>query len=205
MGNTGECAQAQVQLLTIGILNIVTDFMLLVLPIPVVWSLKATWQRKVQLLCLFTLGIFIIAITLVRLPINAINIDSQLNRTTWVSIELLTAAVVVNAPSIYGLWNKRRRDKLDTVQRREQMARARGGQGHISTIGSTESYLMQTRKKTTAGGGVMVTKDLTVTTTYAFDRHCTEPSMPEATHAETPSRGSSQRGILHHQRTFYRE
>lgn len=107
----GECAKAQVQLLVLGILNIVTDFMLLVLPIPFVLGLTIPWKRKVQLLCLFTLGVFVILITAIRLPINSINKDSQDNRTLWATTELLTAAIVVNAPAIWGLWNKRRREK----------------------------------------------------------------------------------------------
>ncbi|TLS30031.1 hypothetical protein PpBr36_03190 [Pyricularia pennisetigena] len=107
----GSCVQAQVQLIVVGVTNIVTDFILLVLPLPVVCQmLSATWQRKVQLVALFMLGILIIIITAVRLPINHNNADSQLSRTTWASIELLVAAFVVNAPTLYGLWNKRRQD-----------------------------------------------------------------------------------------------
>lgn len=107
----GECAKAQVQLLVLGILNIITDFMLLLLPIPFVLGLTIPWKRKLQLLCLFTLGVFVILITAIRLPINSINKDSQDNRTLWATTELLTAAIVVNAPAIWGLWNKRQRDK----------------------------------------------------------------------------------------------
>lgn len=95
----------------LGILNIVTDFMLLVLPLPYVIGLTVPVRRKVQLIALFTLGIFIILITAIRLPINSIHKDSQDNRTLWATTELLTAAIVVNATAIWGLWNKRQRDK----------------------------------------------------------------------------------------------
>ncbi|TLD31596.1 hypothetical protein PspLS_02541 [Pyricularia sp. CBS 133598] len=112
----GSCVKAQVQLLVVGVTNIVTDVILLILPLPIVWQmLSATWQRKVQLVALFMLGIFIIIITAVRLPINHSNADSQLSRTTWASIELLVAAFVVNAPTLYGLWNKRRQDSKHTA------------------------------------------------------------------------------------------
>lgn len=105
---TGSCAKAQLQLVVVGVLNIVTDVMLLAVPIPLFFSLKTSWKRKLKLYVLFTLGIFIVAITVIRLPINTINKDSQINRTTWASIELLTATIVVNAPTIYGLWNKKK-------------------------------------------------------------------------------------------------
>ena len=92
----------------LGVLNIVTDIMLIILPIPVIAYWKTPWKRKIKLYILFTLGFFIIAVTVIRLPINAINKNSQVNRTTWASTELLTAAIVVNAPTLYGLWNLRR-------------------------------------------------------------------------------------------------
>lgn len=99
------------QLLLLGILNIVTDFMLLVLPLPFVIGLTVPVRRKIQLIALFTLGIFIILITAIRLPINSLHKDSQDNRTLWATTELLTAAIVVNATAIWGLWNKRQRSR----------------------------------------------------------------------------------------------
>lgn len=85
--------------------------MLLILPIPLVVRMKAAWKLKIQLYTLFLLGVFIIAITIIRLPINALNKDSQVNRSTWASTELLAAALVVNAPTLYGMWNQNRKSK----------------------------------------------------------------------------------------------
>lgn len=112
----GSCVKAQLQLIVVGVTNIVTDFILLMLPLPIVFQmLSATWQRKVQLVALFMLGIFVIIITAVRLPINHDQADSQLSRTTWASVELVVAAFVVNAPTLYGLWNKRRQESKLTA------------------------------------------------------------------------------------------
>lgn len=85
--------------------------MLLILPFPLVIMVRTPWQRKAQLSGLFMLGIFVIAITIIRLPINSINIGSQVNRSTWASVELLTAAIVVNASTLFSLWNKNRKEK----------------------------------------------------------------------------------------------
>lgn len=106
--------QAQLQLLLLGILNIVTDVMLLILPWPLLGKLRLQWHRKAQLSALFMLGIFIIAITAVRLPINDLHISSQVSRTTWASAELFTAAVVVNGATFYGLYSKQRRQRLSS-------------------------------------------------------------------------------------------
>ena len=43
------------------------------------------------------------AVTIVRLPQNASHSTAQVNRTTWASAELLTAAFVANAPALYSL------------------------------------------------------------------------------------------------------
>ncbi|KPM43824.1 hypothetical protein AK830_g2811 [Neonectria ditissima] len=172
----GDCAKAQVQLIVVGVLNIITDFMLLVLPMPLVISLKTAWQRKAQLSALFTLGIFIIAITIIRLPINASNKDSQINRTTWASTELLTAAIVVNAPTIYGLWNKRRQAKSESRSQGTGTGPHYYGQGtHITATHRSaadednHAYMMKSRRKT-AMDGIMQTKEVIVSELRETDR-----------------------------------
>ncbi|KAL7960652.1 hypothetical protein V8C34DRAFT_302955 [Trichoderma compactum] len=102
----GPCAQAQMQLIVLGVLNIITDFMLIILPIPVIMKLKAPLARKAQLFALFTL-----------------------------------AAIVVNAPTLYLFWNKRRREKS-------------------TPRGSTYSGSGGPKRKPT--GGIMQTKEVIV-------------------------------------------
>jgi hypothetical protein len=48
-----------------------------------------------------------VAITIVRLPQNANHATAQVNRTTWASAELLTAAFVANAPALYTLCKRK--------------------------------------------------------------------------------------------------
>jgi hypothetical protein len=102
----GRCVEAQMQLITLGVLNIFTDLMLLLLPLPALFSLKTPWRRKFRLLLICTLGIFIVAVTVIRLPINSLNATVQSNRTAWASTELLIAAVVANAPALYSAVNR---------------------------------------------------------------------------------------------------
>ncbi|KAI6889854.1 hypothetical protein KC334_g14958 [Hortaea werneckii] len=110
----GPCSQAHVQLLVLGIVNIVTDVMLMALPWPMLIKAKLQPRRKFELAVLFLFGIFIIVITAVRLPLNNNKITSQVSRSTWASVELMVAAIVVNAPTLYGLWNRRRGRKDGT-------------------------------------------------------------------------------------------
>lgn len=77
--------------------------------------------------------VFIIAITIIRLPINAMHAAVQANRTTWASTELLAAAIVVNAPVLYGafnIWRQRSRRKS------QRLAPRAGASSTIRTIGS---------------------------------------------------------------------
>ncbi|KAJ4861969.1 hypothetical protein T069G_02923 [Trichoderma breve] len=157
----GSCAQAQMQLIVLGVLNIVTDFMLIVLPIPVILKLKAPLARKAQLFALFTLGIFIIAITIIRLPINSSHPYSQVNRTTWASTELLTAAIVVNAPTLYSFWNKRRREKSTPREQAQGDSDKADDRIAMETIGgSTFSSSGGPKRKPT--GGIIQTKEVIV-------------------------------------------
>ncbi|KAF5017873.1 hypothetical protein F66182_10168 [Fusarium sp. NRRL 66182] len=196
----GSCAKAQLQLIVVGVLNIVTDTMLLVLPIPLVVSLRTAWQRKVQLCALFTLGVFIIAITVVRLPINAENKDSQVNRTTWASIELFTAAIVVNAPTIYGLWNKQRQAKSESKsQGTHDRYYGQGthiSAGHRTTTSDRQSnvYMMKPRRRNTLEG-ILQTKEVIVSELRDPDRRGQGYRSLEEDGGQT-SRQSSQNGIL---------
>ncbi|KKF95399.1 hypothetical protein CFO_g2259 [Ceratocystis platani] len=104
--------------------------MLLLLPIPLLIGLQANARLKLQLSVLFTLGIFIIAITVIRLPINSLNQSLQSSRTTWASTELFTSAVVVNAPTLYGFWNKRRQASKNAS------SNPTGGRTGGSTVGT---------------------------------------------------------------------
>ncbi|KAM0322191.1 hypothetical protein ACHAQA_009681 [Verticillium albo-atrum] len=166
------------QLIIVGVLNIVTDFMLLVLPIPLVVSMKAAWKLKMQLYALFLLGVFIIAITIIRLPINANNKDSQVNRSTWASTELLAAAFVVNAPTLYGLWNKKRQAKSSSNSHGTGGLSNYGMGTTVSTARKTkvdddenDEYMMSpVRRNKGPVDGILQTKEIIVSEFRETDR-----------------------------------
>ncbi|KAI4114859.1 MAG: hypothetical protein LQ345_004437 [Seirophora villosa] len=49
-----------------GICNIITDFALLFLPVPMVWNLHGTTKKKLGLAAVFATGIFVCAVAIVR-------------------------------------------------------------------------------------------------------------------------------------------
>jgi hypothetical protein len=55
---------------------------------------------------LFSLGVFLVIVTIIRLPLNVRDASLQVNRTTWVSLEAFAAAFVANVPALYTLRKK---------------------------------------------------------------------------------------------------
>ncbi|KAE8330956.1 hypothetical protein BDV39DRAFT_190203 [Aspergillus sergii] len=112
-----------------GVLNIVTDLMLIVLPVPLLVKVKRPLLEKLQLAALFAVGFFIVVITVIRLPENAQHSTAQVNRTTWASVELFAAAIVANAPVLYGFYRGEReasRSRTTEGTSRQQSSLGRG-------------------------------------------------------------------------------
>ncbi|KAE8335785.1 hypothetical protein BDV24DRAFT_155705 [Aspergillus arachidicola] len=112
-----------------GVLNIVTDLMLIVLPVPLLVKVKRPLLEKLQLAALFAVGFFIVVVTVIRLPENAQHSTAQVNRTTWASVELFAAAIVANAPVLYGFYRGEReasRSRTTEGTSRQQSSLGRG-------------------------------------------------------------------------------
>ncbi|KAH7142934.1 hypothetical protein B0J13DRAFT_444982 [Dactylonectria estremocensis] len=192
----GSCAKAQLELFVVACLNIITDVMLLAFPFLLFTSLQTTWKLKVRLYALFTLGAFIIVITIIRLPINRNNKDSQANRSMWASTELFVATLVVNAPTIYGLWNKKRQDTLHSH------SHGTGAASHIregGTVPHTANHaqafaLASMKHKRDSFGGIMRTSEV-ILSEYVEHKEYVGGHVRQMDDAEIAS-SSSQRGIL---------
>lgn len=52
----GTCSNNWTSTIICNVANVISDFGILILPIPTVWSLQMTWQRKVALSGVFALG-----------------------------------------------------------------------------------------------------------------------------------------------------
>ncbi|KAI5803683.1 hypothetical protein EDC01DRAFT_465251 [Geopyxis carbonaria] len=103
----GVCVKATVQLVTMGALNIATDVILLAIPLPLVFAARMPVIRKLQLLLLFCVSIFVIGITVIRMPIIIGSTSLQQARTLWASIECFAAALVANAPMFNAMLRRR--------------------------------------------------------------------------------------------------
>ncbi|KAL6713508.1 hypothetical protein ACLMJK_008973 [Lecanora helva] len=69
----GTCGDQKSLDIYIGILNLLLDVAVVILPMPVLWGLQMALSRKVQLSGMFGLGIIICVLTLVRVKISSEN------------------------------------------------------------------------------------------------------------------------------------
>ncbi|KAH9206520.1 hypothetical protein DL95DRAFT_347456 [Leptodontidium sp. 2 PMI_412] len=91
------CRRARLNLVTMGVANIVTDIALIVFPISFLRQAGLDFSRFLRLGILFALGSLIIITTIVRLPL-ILRDDAQAIRSMWASIEIACSSVVANAP-----------------------------------------------------------------------------------------------------------
>ncbi|KAK7178625.1 integral membrane protein [Paraphaeosphaeria sporulosa] len=68
-GQHATCIEFSTLVIVHGVLNIVTDFIIVGLPLPILWQLKLTTIRKWALTFMLAVGILVCVISVVRLPI----------------------------------------------------------------------------------------------------------------------------------------
>ena len=92
-----KCRQGLAQLVTMGVVDCITDLALVAFPVHVIFNSKMRLQRKFSLSSLFALSLILVAITIYR--VYAV-IDSHANqqiRSLIASLEILAATAVSNA------------------------------------------------------------------------------------------------------------
>lgn len=95
-----KCREGLVQLIVMGACDMVTDVVLIVFPIPLVWQSSMRYTKKISLILLFLLSVILIAITAYRIPSTIARRSSQQYRSLLASLEILAAAGVSNAIAI---------------------------------------------------------------------------------------------------------
>jgi hypothetical protein len=100
-----------VQLIIFSVLNMVTDIMLIALPLPQLIKIKRPLIAKIRLIVLFLVGLTIVAVTLTRLLMNLVLFNRAGQSHDVANVELFFEAFVANAPTIYGLLHIERRQR----------------------------------------------------------------------------------------------
>ncbi|KIV79835.1 hypothetical protein PV11_07381 [Exophiala sideris] len=95
-----RCREGLVQLIVMGVCDMVTDVVLIAFPIPLVWQSSMRYSKKISLILLFLLSVILIGITAYRIPSTISRRSSQQFRSLLASLEILAAAGVSNAIAI---------------------------------------------------------------------------------------------------------
>ncbi|KEQ77812.1 hypothetical protein M436DRAFT_36696, partial [Aureobasidium namibiae CBS 147.97] len=106
--SASRCINKQAFYIGNGVMNIITDLMILALPIPIVWRLTLELRQKIILSVVFTLGSISCVISLVRLLsiVTWIRVgNSDITYTlqpivAWSEIELAACIICANAPCL---------------------------------------------------------------------------------------------------------
>ncbi|KAI6090743.1 hypothetical protein F4821DRAFT_274304 [Hypoxylon rubiginosum] len=120
------------------VLHVITDLYLLYIPLPLLWKENISMRRKINLLSLFSGGIFTMAATVVRT--TALLGTDHVNIGLWSCLEIFISIFVTNAPVLYPLAGR-------WVHNINMSRVARKIQPSITT---TQSELPQTNQKIVA-------------------------------------------------------
>ncbi|KAL2823777.1 hypothetical protein BDW59DRAFT_148324 [Aspergillus cavernicola] len=100
-----NCSADYVNYIVIASTNVVTDAILLSIPIPLLAKVRLALRRKLIIGVLLCGGIFVIAATLLRCILSLQSIDNINNSTIWAIRETFVAIIAINAPCIKPLFS----------------------------------------------------------------------------------------------------
>lgn len=82
------------------VLNVITDALILAIPLPLLWTLRIPKRQKIALVLLLCSGIFVIAAALTRITMTLVGNRSAVNINRWGVRETIAGIIAVNIPII---------------------------------------------------------------------------------------------------------
>ncbi|KND90932.1 hypothetical protein TOPH_04311 [Tolypocladium ophioglossoides CBS 100239] len=103
-----KCTLAVANYLTLVVLNVLTDTMIVTIPVPLLWKVKIPIGRKIAIGVLLCSGVFIIVATVLRCVLSLRDIQGINVSTIWAIRETFVGIIAVNAACIKPLFSKGR-------------------------------------------------------------------------------------------------
>jgi phosphatidylglycerophosphate synthase len=117
-----------------AILNVVTDVIMLAIPLPMLWGLQLKFSKKLAIGLFICSGTFVIAAAIVRAALTLGNTPSGLNINRWGVRETIVGIITVNLPILRPMFRKGFWRGSGFVEESSSYARSRnptkGGYGH---------------------------------------------------------------------------
>ncbi|RAH45611.1 uncharacterized protein BO95DRAFT_137159 [Aspergillus brunneoviolaceus CBS 621.78] len=144
----GQCLDGMTLIITNQAFNVLMDFVILVLPIPMIWGLHRAWQDKLALNGVFALGAFVCFASIYRIVVlfwidNADTTYTVYQATLWTHVEPSIGLICSCLPIIRGLFP---RFKVPSHRR------YRSAPYYIPTDVSTSQFVVSTGAKSSPSG-----------------------------------------------------
>ncbi|KAI9681517.1 MAG: hypothetical protein M1817_002801 [Caeruleum heppii] len=110
-GTEGKCVNVNIYYLLSGLITIITDVIILILPMPVVWKLQIPKSQKFALTGIFVLGFFCVVASAVRIPLvwTVLTTDptwTSVNASNWTLTENCVAIICACLPIMRPVFRK---------------------------------------------------------------------------------------------------
>lgn len=89
-----------------AVLNVLTDAVLLSIPVPMLWGLQVQLRKKVAIGILLSSGLFVIAAAVIRAVLTLGSAPSGLNINRWGVRETIVGILTVNMPILPPMFKK---------------------------------------------------------------------------------------------------
>ncbi|MCJ1405072.1 hypothetical protein MMC11_008298 [Xylographa trunciseda] len=124
----GQCIDLKAFFLGSGVPNVILNVVILVLPLPMIWTLQIERSQKIALSSVFLLGGFIVIVSIVRVVIlnslEEVDITWEfVNAGLWTSVEPAIGVCSACLPIMRSLWI-RSRDSADAPSPRSEAKRS---------------------------------------------------------------------------------
>jgi len=103
--NNIQCSAATNHLITNAVFNLTSDFVMLAIGLPMFLRMHLPWQKKVPLVLIFSLGIFVILAAILN-KVYSFTEPFGAEWTFWYVRESSTALLVANLPFLSTLWKR---------------------------------------------------------------------------------------------------
>lgn len=135
--NPGDCTIGSIWIYTYEVSNIITDVILMAVPFSLIMSAKIATMKRLRILALFSVGLFLISISIVRI-IRGRDSRSQAGHTLWASLEVFFASVVAVTPTIYALARNAHEDS--SYEKSRDLHRTIGSRGYTGSVVVDDKY-----------------------------------------------------------------
>lgn len=89
-----------------AVLNVLTDAVLLSIPVPMLWGLQINLRKKIAIGILLSSGLFVIAAAIIRAVLTLGSAPSGLNINRWGVRETIVGILTVNMPILPPMFKK---------------------------------------------------------------------------------------------------